>query len=111
MKRFGTTTRIAFAMAMWSAVLAGLFGGLAIFIKLLAAFFVIAAGLGAALGRQSFGELIRRPQVYVMSALGILPGAAYIVYGVWITGFLGQQFGGRSIPALLFTLEYYLVWG
>ncbi len=92
------------------AVLAGLFGGLAIFIKLLAAFFVIAAGLGAALGRQSFRDLIRRPQVYVMSALGILPGAAYIVYGVWITGFLGQQFGGRSMPALFLSVEYYLGW-
>jgi hypothetical protein len=54
--------------------------------------------------------VVRRPQVYLMSALGILPGAAYIVYGVWITGFLGQQFGGRSIPALYLSLEYYLGW-
>jgi len=92
------------------AILAGLFGGLAIFVKLVAAFFVIAAGLGAAFGRQSLRELIRRPQVYWMSFLGILPGVAYIVYGVWVTGFLGQQFGGRSIPALYLSPAYYLGW-
>ncbi len=92
------------------AILAGLFGGAAIFIKLVAAFFVIAAGLGAAFSHQSFREMVRRPQVYLMSVLGILPGAAYIVYGVWVTGFLGQQFGGRSIPSLYLSPAYYLGW-
>ncbi len=35
-----------------------------------------------------------------MTALGILPGAAYVIYGVFIAGYLGQQFGGRFIPSL-----------
>ena len=93
----------------WAA-LAGLFGGISIFIKLVAAFFVVAAGLGAAFGGQTLRDLVRRPQVYLMSVLGILPGAAYIVYGVWFTGFLGQQFGGRSMPALYLSPAYYLGW-
>jgi hypothetical protein len=42
--------------------------------------------------------------------LGILPGAAYVVYGVWIAGFLGQQFGGRFIPAYFLNPSYYLGW-
>jgi len=92
------------------ALVAGLFGGLAIFIKFVAAFFVIAGGLGATLGRESLRETIRRPQVYAMSALGILPGAAYLVYGVWISGYLGQQFGGRFMPALFLSPAYYLGW-
>jgi 4-amino-4-deoxy-L-arabinose transferase-like glycosyltransferase len=91
------------------AVIAGLFGGFAIYIKLVAAFFVIAGGLGAALGRESLRETIRRPQVYVMSALGILPGTAYIVYGIW-AGYLGQQFGGRFMPTLFLSSAYYIGW-
>jgi uncharacterized membrane protein len=92
------------------AVLAGLFGGLAIYVKFVAAFFIIGGGLGAALRRDSVLETLRRPQVYVMTVLGVLPGAAYVIYGVWIAGYLGQQFGGRFIPALFLSPSYYLGW-
>ena len=92
------------------AILAGLFGGFAIYIKFVAAFFVIGGGLGAILRRESIVETARRPQVYVMTVLGILPGAAYVIYGVWIAGFLGQQFGGRFIPSLFLSPSYYLGW-
>ncbi len=91
-------------------LLAGLFGGLAILVKFVAAFFVIGGGLGAVLGCEPFRKTVRRPQVYVMTVLGILPGAAYIVYGVWIAGYLGQQFGGRFIPSLFLSPSYYLGW-
>ncbi len=93
------------------AILAGLFGGLAIFIKFVAAFFVISGGLGALLlGRRSLPEVMKQPQVYVMSVLGILPGAAYAIYGVYIAGYLGQQFGGRFIPSYFLSPAYYLGW-
>ncbi len=92
------------------AILAGLFGGLAIFIKFVAAFFVIGGGLGAVLGRWSLREALKQPQVYVMSVLGILPGAAYVIYGVFIAGYLGQQFGGRFIPSYFLNPSYYLGW-
>ncbi len=92
------------------AILAGIFGGLAIYVKFVAAFFVIAGGLGAVLGRESIVETARRPQVHVMTALGILPGAIYVIYGVWVAGYLGQQFGGRFIPALFLSPSYYLGW-
>jgi len=98
-------------MRGWAfAIIAGLFGGFAIFIKFVAAFFVIGGGLGAALGRESIRETLRRPQVYVMSVLGILPGAAYFIYGTWIAGYLGQQFGGRFIPSYFLSPSYYLGW-
>jgi 4-amino-4-deoxy-L-arabinose transferase-like glycosyltransferase len=92
------------------AVVAGLFGGFAIYVKFVAAFFVIAGGLGALLGRGSLREALKQPQVYVMSVLGILPGAAYFIYGVWIAGYLGQQFSGRFVPAFLLNPSYYLGW-
>ncbi|MFN8384097.1 MAG: glycosyltransferase family 39 protein [Anaerolineales bacterium] len=93
------------------AILAGLFGGLAIFIKFVAAFFVIGGGVGALLlGRKSLLEVLKQPQVYVMSALGVLPGAAYTIYGVWVAGYLGQQFGGRFIPTYFLNPAYYLGW-
>ncbi|MBI1793532.1 MAG: glycosyltransferase family 39 protein [Chloroflexi bacterium] len=92
------------------ALLAGLLGGLAIFIKFVAAFFVIGAALGAALGRLSLRELIRKPQAWVMAVLGILPAAAYLYYGIVLNGFLGQQFSGRFIPALLLDPFNYIQW-
>jgi 4-amino-4-deoxy-L-arabinose transferase-like glycosyltransferase len=92
------------------AILAGLFGGLAILVKFVAAFFVIAGGLGALLGRLSLRDALKQPQVYVLCGLGVLPGAAYVIYGVFIAGYLGQQFDGRFIPALFLSPSYYLGW-
>lgn len=92
------------------AVAAGLLGGLAILVKFSAAFFVLGGGLGALLGRGSLKQTIRDPQLWAMAALGILPGALYLIYGVFVAGFLGQQFSGRFIPALLVSPSYYLNW-
>lgn len=92
------------------AILAGLLGGLAILIKFSAVFFVLGGGLGAALSALSLKDAIRRPQVWVMALLGVLPGAAYFVYGVYIAGFLGQQFSGRFIPSLLVSPTVYFNW-
>ena len=92
------------------AIAAGLFGGLAIYVKFVAAFFVVSGGLGTVLRRDSLWTLLRRPQTYVMAFLGILPGAGYVVYGVWVAGFLGQQFSGRFIPAYYLNPSYYFGW-
>ena len=90
-------------------LLASLLGGLAIFIKLNAAFFIVGGALGAALGRASMRDLLRNKQAWAMGVLGILPGAAYVAYGL-SHGFLGQQFGGRFIPSLLVSLTFPLGW-
>jgi hypothetical protein len=90
-------------------ILASFLGGFAIFIKLNAAFFIIGGALGAALGRASARDLVRNKQVWAMAVLGILPGAAYVAYGI-ARGFLGQQFGGRFIPSLLISLDFPLGW-
>ncbi len=93
-----------------TALLAGLLGGLAIYIKFSAAFFVIGSALGLALARLTFRDLLWNLQVWVMAVLGILPAAAYLVYGIFIAGYLGGQFSGRFIPSLLFSPTNYLAW-
>ena len=108
---FGPFTPSGRGVNAWTfAIIAGLAGGFAIFIKLVAAFFIIGGGLGALLKRDSLLEALKQPQVYVMTVLGILPGAAYVIYGVWVAGFLGRQFGGRFIPVLFLSPSYYLGW-
>jgi Dolichyl-phosphate-mannose-protein mannosyltransferase len=92
------------------AVLAGLFGGLAIFIKFSAAFFVIGGALGLALSRFTLHDLFRNAQVWLMASLGALPAALYLVYGIFIRGDLASQFSGRFVPALLFNPYNYLQW-
>ena len=92
------------------ALLAGLLGGLAIYIKFSAAFFVIGPALGLALSRFTFRDLLRNAQVWTMAIVGALPGLAYLIYGVFIQGTLGGQFAGRFIPALLLNPFNYLQW-
>jgi len=92
------------------AFLAGLLGGFAIFVKFSAAFFVVGGALGLALSHFSLRDLLRNVQVWVMVLLGVLPALAYLVYGIFIAGFFGQQFSGRFIPMLLSNPLNYLQW-
>ena len=92
------------------AVLAGLLGGFAIFIKFSAAFFVIGAALGLGLSQYSWRDLFRNGQVWLMAILGALPGTIYLINGVFIEGGLGDQFRGRFVPALLLNPYNYLQW-
>lgn len=92
------------------AILAGLIGGLAIFVKFVAAFFVIGGALGALLGRFKLRELLRSPQVWTIGVLGILPGGAWIVYGKFVAGLFGGDMSGRFIPSLLVSPLFYVQW-
>lgn len=95
----------------WSyAVLAGLLGGLAIFIKFSAVFFVIGGALGLVLSHFTLRDLLRNAQVWIIAALGALPAALYLVYGIFIRGDLASQFSGRFVPALMFNPFNYLQW-
>ena len=99
------------AQPAWKwAILAGFIGGLAIFVKFVAAFFVIGGALGALLGRFKLRELFRNPQVWVMGVLGVLPGATWILYGKYMLGLFGGGMSGRFIPALLASPLFYIQW-
>lgn len=91
-------------------ILAGLSGGLAIFVKFPAAFFIVGGALGAIFARPGLLRALRLPQTWVMAVLGILPPAAYLYDGLYLNGFLGQQFGGRFYPELWSSPYFYLRW-
>jgi hypothetical protein len=96
---------------LWTyAILAGLVGGLAIFVKFVAAFFVIGGALGALLARFKLRELVRNPQVWTIGLLGLLPGGAWILYGRFVASLFGGDLGGRFIPALLADPAFYIQW-
>ena len=62
-------------------------------------------------GFQCFGpKLFRKRQVWLMALLGLLPAAVYLYYGIVERDFLGRQFAGRFIPALLLSPLNYLHW-
>ncbi len=90
-------------------VLAGLFGGLAVFVKFVAAFFVVGGALGVILGRYKVREAVRNPRLWVLAGIGVLPGAVYLGYGI-ASGNLEQYFGGRFVPALLLDPLNYWRW-
>jgi len=92
------------------AILAGLVGGLAVFVKFVAAFFVIGGALGGLLGHFKLRELLRNPQVWTMGVLGVLPGVGWILYGKLALGLFGGDMSGRFIPALLGDLAFYAQW-
>jgi hypothetical protein len=96
---------------LWKwAILAGLVGGLAIFVKFVAAFFVIGGALGAMLGRFKLRALVREPQVWTIGVLGVLPGTAWILYGKFVAGLFGGDMSGRFIPSLLASPLFYIQW-
>jgi hypothetical protein len=92
------------------ALLAGILGGLAIFIKFSAAFFVIGGALGLAFSRFTLRDLVRNAQVWLIALIGALPASIYLIYGIFIRGDLASQFRGRFVPALLFNPFNYLQW-
>jgi hypothetical protein len=92
------------------AILAGLIGGLAIFIKFSAVFFVIGGALGLALSRLTLRDLLKNTQVWVIALLGALPASIYLAYGIFVRGDLGKAFSGRFVPALLLSPYNYLQW-
>jgi hypothetical protein len=92
------------------AILAGLLGGLAIFIKLVAAFFVVGGAFGALLGRLRVRNMILNAQLWVMAILGLLPGAIWAFDGLYVANFLKNEFAGNFIPSLLGSPVFYLQW-
>lgn len=96
---------------VWAfAILAGLAGGLAIYVKLTAAFFVIGGALGAALGRFRLRDLLRNPQAWVMAVLGAAPGLSWALTSGLASNYLGEEVNSRFVPALLASPLFYLGW-
>lgn len=92
------------------AIIAGISGGLAVFVKFPAAFFIIGAALGIILAHVGLSKSLKLSQTWLIVLIGILPPGAYLYYGTFMNGFLGQQFGGRFYPEMWFNPFFYLRW-
>jgi hypothetical protein len=91
-------------------ILSGLLGGLAIYVKLTAFFFVAGGALGLLLPRLGLLPTLKRSQTWLLVGLGILPGGLYVYDGLWGCGFLSGEFGGRTLVNLWFNPYFYLRW-
>lgn len=97
--------------AAWGwAIASGLLGGLAIYIKLTAAFFVIGGAVGLLIAHQILIPAIKRPQTWLLVTLGILPGGLYVYDGLFGRGFLVNEFSGRTFVSWWLTPNFYLRW-
>ena len=92
------------------AILAGLFGGLAILVKTVAVFFVAGGALGIVFGGMGLRKAWKNIQIWSIALLSIMPTAIYFFYGVVMSGDLAQQFSGRFFPEMLLSPFFYLRW-
>lgn len=89
------------------AVSAGLFAGLAMFVKSTSVFFLL-GGMGVlVLMRQGLKNALKDLQVWLIVALSALPVLTYHLYGLFIVGALQQQFRGRFFPEMLTEAQFY----
>lgn len=93
-----------------NAILAGLLAGLAIYVKLPALFFVLPALVGIAIVKVKNKNLLKEPQLWLITGLAVLPSLLYHLYGMFIAGFLQSQTNFRFFPELLTDPFHYLRW-
>lgn len=93
------------------AVLAGLFGGLAIYTKAVAIFFVAGAALLGILKKISLKDALKNTQVWGIALLALLPTLIYYINGLALGGGTSQNYSGRFFPELLISPSFYLRWG
>lgn len=92
------------------AVAAGLLGGLAIFVKNVAVFPVGAVMAWAVVTRLGLRQALRSRPAWGMLVLAALPTLVYTLWGVFVAGFLGQQFDFRFFPELWREPTFYVRW-
>lgn len=93
----------------WTLI-AGIMGGIAIFIKTVAIFFIV--GIWAAVilsGRKKFA-ILRNLKVWAAAIVTILPYMGFHIYGVYIANSLSGQFSLRFFPQLWLQISFYINW-
>jgi hypothetical protein len=91
-------------------VAAGLLGGLAIYVKSTAVFFIAGAWLGLILFGIGLGKALRDPRIWLAGALTVLPYAAYHIYATAVLHLLESQFSLRFFPQMWIDPVFYLRW-
>ena len=96
--------------ARWKwAILFGIFGGLALFVKNLSVFIIVGGFAGVILGARGLKRSIRDPQAWVMAVLLVLPVGIYMLYGSLRLN-MGSQFALRFFPKMWLDPAFYFRW-
>jgi 4-amino-4-deoxy-L-arabinose transferase-like glycosyltransferase len=107
----------AYALYVWSdrpgwkwAILAGLSGGMAILVKVVAGYFIAGMAIGVVLATLGLRSALRSRQVWSMAALMLLPAA--VLYLVFNPSRSGEffSFWTVSLSGLIFTTNFYADW-
>ena len=93
-----------------NTLLVGLLGGLAVYIKVVAAFWVAGAWMGMLFGSFSFPEILRNRKIWAAGALSVLPFLVFYINGMYLDGFLRSELGLRFFPQLWSNPVFYLQW-
>ena len=94
-----------------AAVLSGLFAGAAIFVKQVMIFPLgLAFVFGALSAAGSLRNALRSAQLWTIALFALGPVAAYNVWGLWIDGFLRQQYQGRFLFSQWLSVGFYIRW-
>lgn len=93
------------------AILAGLLGGLAIFVKNTSIFLVVGGFAGVVLGVVGFKRALRDLQVWGIGALFIIPTAIYMLSGAGgLSGSLQGYFALQFFPKMWIDPAFYFRW-
>ncbi len=92
-----------------NAVLAGVFTGLTVFVKVISVFFVGIPLVGIVLNK-GMHNWIKDPKVYLMAALSLVPALIYNVLSATVGGNASSIFGTRFFPNLFIQTEFYAGW-
>lgn len=107
-------------LAMWSlfrwwqrpswaaALLAGALMGLAMFVKAVALFPLLAGFAALLLACKGLRNSLRDRQVWAIGLLAVLPMALYHLYGVYVLKSLESQFEGRFFPQMWLEPSFYV---
>ena len=92
------------------ALCAGIAGGLAIFIKFTAVFFIASGAFGLLFTYRQKPVWPFPLRLWFVVLLGALPAGIYLLYGTFVDPFLVQQFGGRFFLEKWIDPYFYLKW-
>lgn len=92
------------------AILAGALCGWALYVKVVAVFFLVPAILAALLQRDGWKHTAKNKNNWILAGLAILPYLVYHLYGVYGLGLLGDQFAFRFFPQRWADPVFYLQW-
>ena len=92
------------------ALCAGLLGGLAIFIKAVAVFFVAGIWLGLLLSRMKIIDIAKNRQLWLVGILCLVPYILFMLSANYTIGGYTGQFSLRFFPQLWTQAGFYLRW-